>query len=180
MAFVRALVLACAAASCAAFNPAVSAFGRVGSLRKSVSYAPAARTAPLSNHRAASASQIAMKGYEIDLTGKVLPLLVFCNPSLLFTTLRMQACIEQQMVKSVFRPCLVHVCLCVCVRPCAYRSPSLEELGMQVATAGVSRSSLPMLVPPSLSEHGPRCSRFLSAASRRDSARIQNSLMALT
>mmetsp|Transcript_92948 Transcript_92948/g.150069 ORF Transcript_92948/g.150069 Transcript_92948/m.150069 type:complete len:390 (-) Transcript_92948:534-1703(-) len=71
MAFVRALVLACAAASCAAFNPAVSAFGRVGSLRKSVSYAPAARTAPLSNHRAASASQIAMKGYEIDLTGKV-------------------------------------------------------------------------------------------------------------
>jgi len=118
MAFVRALFLACAAASCAAFNPAVSAFGRVGSLRKSVSHAPAARTAPLPSRRAASGSHIAMKGYEIDLTGKVLPVLVFFNPFLLFTTLQMQACIEQQMVKSVFRPCLVHVCSCVCVRSC--------------------------------------------------------------
>jgi len=72
MVFVRALVLACAAASCAAFNPSAGSFGRLGSLRKSVEYAPAARAAPkLSSRRAAAASQIAMKGYEIDLTGKV-------------------------------------------------------------------------------------------------------------
>jgi len=114
MAFVRALVLACAAASCAAFNPAVSAFGRVGSLRKSVSYAPAARTAPLSNHRAASASQIAMKGYEIDLTGKVLPLLVFCNPSLLSQRFECKPASNSKWLKVFFAPVLC-MCACVCV-----------------------------------------------------------------
>ena len=72
MAFVRSIVLACAVASCAAFSPAVGAFGRVGSLRKSVSYAPAAatRAAPKASSRRAAASNIAM-GYNVDLTGKV-------------------------------------------------------------------------------------------------------------
>lgn len=67
MAFVRSIVLACAVVSCTAFNPSVSV-GRVGSLRKSVSYAPAA---PKTSSRRAAASNIAMKGYELDLTGKV-------------------------------------------------------------------------------------------------------------
>ena len=71
MAFVRAIVLACAVAGCAAFNPSVGAFGRVGSLRKSVSYAPATRAAPKISSRRSASSKIAMKGYEIDLTGKV-------------------------------------------------------------------------------------------------------------
>jgi len=74
MAFVRSILLACAVASSAAFAPAVGAFGRVGSLRKGVSYTPAAastRAAPkTSSRRAAAASNIAM-GYNVDLTGKV-------------------------------------------------------------------------------------------------------------
>ena len=68
MAFVRSIVLACVVVSCTAFNPTVSV-GRVGSLRKSVSYAPAA---PKTSNRRAAASNIAMKGYELDLTGKVI------------------------------------------------------------------------------------------------------------
>ena len=73
MAFSRAIVLACAVASCAAFNPvSVGAFGRVGSLRKSVVQTPSTRPAlgKIQTRRAA-VSNVAMKGYELDLTGKV-------------------------------------------------------------------------------------------------------------
>jgi|EP00802_Teleaulax_amphioxeia_P004884 enoyl-[acyl-carrier protein] reductase I len=72
MAFVRSIVIACAVAGCAAFSPAVGAFGRVGSLRKSVSYTPAAttRATPKASSRRAAASSINM-GYNVDLTGKV-------------------------------------------------------------------------------------------------------------
>ena len=72
MAFVRSIVIACAVAGCAAFSPAVGAFGRVESLRKSVSYTPAAttRATPKASSRRAAASSINM-GYNVDLTGKV-------------------------------------------------------------------------------------------------------------
>jgi hypothetical protein len=72
MAFVRAIVLACAVAGAAAFNPSVGAYGRVGSLRKSVAYAPAAKAPKLSSRKAAATKlNMAAKGYDLDLTGKV-------------------------------------------------------------------------------------------------------------
>lgn len=74
MAFLRTLVLACAVAHCAAFNPSVGTLGRFGSLKKSVSYtqtkAAPLRTAPKASSRRAAASDISM-GYNVDLTGKV-------------------------------------------------------------------------------------------------------------
>merc|ERR1711966_227671 len=74
MAMTRAILVACAVAGAAAFNPLVGSFGRVSLRKGAVAQTSAGRRAAAGlsqGRRAASLSNVAMKGYEIDLTGKV-------------------------------------------------------------------------------------------------------------
>ena len=74
MAMTRAILVACAVAGAAAFNPLVGSFGRVSLRKGAIAQTSAGRRAAAGlsqGRRAASLSNVAMKGYEIDLTGKV-------------------------------------------------------------------------------------------------------------